>query len=181
LSWGFWAKASPMNKRIITIVVIFVVLVVITTLSTLTPMSQQDATQTYSDLNSTVTTLKDNGVLWQDIFGTNLIIALMLFVPFIGPILGFYEAYMAGLAYAASGIVNNVNPVAGWLVIFLTPVPWLEYMGYSIAIAGSLWLSVRILQHGAKHELGNTAKFIAVCAIVLVVSAYIEAALLYAV
>jgi uncharacterized membrane protein SpoIIM required for sporulation len=169
-----------MKKRIIIIVVIFVVLVVISTLSTLTPMSQQDATKTYSDLNSTVTTLRDNDVLWPYIFGNNLIVALMLFVPFIGPVLGFYEAYMAGLAYAAGGIANNVNPVAVWLMVFLTPIPWLEYTAYSIAIAGSLWLSVRILQHGAKHELGNTAKFVAVCAIVLVVSAYIEAALIYA-
>lgn len=177
MSLEFWKKASPMRRRIITIVLIFVVIVILTDLATLTPMDEKTATETYNDANQTFNALKTNDSLLQFIFGNNLMVTMLMFVPFIGPIFGFIALYNTGVVIEAELIALHIPPTAGFFVVFLTPVGWLEFAAYSTAIAGSVWLSARISQKRAKHELANTAKFIAVCAVILLISAIIEAAM----
>jgi hypothetical protein len=103
-----------------------------------------------------------------------------MFIPFIGPILAFYFFYNTGVVFEALGIANNINPAGLFFTTFLTPVAWLEFLAYSTAIAGSIWLSVRILQGKTRHEVVNTAKFVSICAVVLLIGAVIEAVLVYA-
>ena len=173
----FWNTASPRNKRLITIILVLIASVVATGLSTLTPMSQQDAETTYNQLNQTVTSMKENGALLQDIFGNNLMITVMMFIPFIGPILGFYAFYNTGVVIGAAGIVHGFHPLIGFASLWLTPIAWLEFAAYSTAIAASLWLTWRLMHGGAMHELVNTSKFLSICTLILLLGAIIEAAL----
>jgi hypothetical protein len=178
MSLEFWKKASPMRKRIITILVIFVAIVILTAIATMTPIDETQARQTYNDLNQTVNDLKNNNALLQFIFGNNFELTLIMFVPFIGPIFGFYVLYNTGVVLEASAIAQNLPPTLSYVVLFLTPVVWLEFAAYSTAMAGSIWLSARIIQNRAKHELTNTAKFIAICAVLLLLGAIVETVLI---
>lgn len=176
----FWKEASPMRKRILTILLGFVVMVILTFIATLTPMNQQTATTTNGDLNQTVNTLTSNNLLLQYIYGNNFMITMIMFIPFVGPFFGLYVMYNTGVVLEAEAIAHNVPPAAYILNVFLTPIGWMEFAAYSTAIAASVWLSARIVQGTGRHELVNTAKFIAVCAIILLASAVIETALIYA-
>jgi uncharacterized membrane protein SpoIIM required for sporulation len=178
LSLELWKKASPMRRRIITILLVFVAIVILTAIATLTPMDEQQAIKTNNDLNQEVNSLKANDSLLQFIFGNNFIITMLMFVPFAGPILGFYILYNTGLVLEASAMAHHLPPTLSFFILFLTPIAWLEFIAYSTAIAGSMWLSARILQKRAEHELANTAKFISVCAVLLLVSAITEASLI---
>jgi hypothetical protein len=174
---SFWNNASPRNRRLTTIAVVFVASVIATGLATLTPMSQHDAETTYDELNRTVISMKENGALLQDIFGNNLMITIMMFIPFIGPILGFYAFYNTGVVIGATGIVRGFNPLIGYATLWLTPIAWLEFAAYSTAIAASLWLTWRLMHGRGSHELVNTSKFLSFCTLILLLSAIIEAAL----
>jgi len=174
---SFWNNTSPRNKRLITIAMVFVSSAIATGLATLTPMSKQDAETTYDQLNQVVTSLKENGSLLQDIFGNNLMITVIMFIPFIGPILGFYAFYNTGVVIGATGIVHGFHPLIGYAALWLTPIAWLEFAAYSTAIAASLWLTWRLMHGGGMHELVNTSKFLSVCTLILLFSAIIEAAL----
>jgi uncharacterized membrane protein SpoIIM required for sporulation len=180
MSLEFWKKASPMRRRIITILVIFVAMVILTAVATLTPMDETQARQTYNDLNKTVNDLKNNNSMLQFIFGNNFELTLIMFVPFIGPIFGFYILYNTGVVLEASAMAQNFPPTLTFFILFLEPVVWLEFAAYSTAMAGSIWLSARIIQNRAKHELTNTAKFIAICAVLLLVGAIVETVLIEA-
>ncbi len=178
MSMPFWNNASPRNKRLITIIVVFIASAVAMGLSTLTPMSQQDAESTFNQLNQTVTTLKDNGGILQFIFGNNLMITVMMFIPFIGPLIGFYVFYNTGAVIGAQSVHYGLHPLIGFASLWLTPIAWLEIAAYSTAMAASLWLSWRLMHNGAKHELVNTSKFLSICTLILLLGAIIETAMI---
>ena len=170
----FWNNASPRRKRLVTIVIVFIVSAIMTGISTLTPLSRQSADSIYNELNQTVSTAKDSGDLLQYIFGNNLMITIMMLIPFIGPVLGFYAFYNTGVAIGATSIVKGYPPLAVYVSLWLTPVAWLEFAAYSTTIAASLWLTWRIMHQGARHELVNTSKFLSVCTLILLFGAIIE-------
>ena len=95
-------------------------------------------------------------------------------------LLGSTSFYNSGVIIEAEAIALHLPPTLTFFSLFLTPVAWLEFVSYSMGIAGSVWLSARIFQRSFKHELVNTAKFISICAVLLLISAVIETALIYA-
>ena len=177
MSFEFWKKTSPIRKRIITIVIIFAIIVIITALATLTQMDNDTAIQNYNELNQTVNALKANNAVFEYIYGNNFFLTMLMFIPFVGPIIGFIAFYNTGVIIEAEAIALHLPPTLTFFALFLTPIAWLEFMSYSIAIAGSVWLSARIFRRSFKHELVNTTKFISICAVLLLISAVIESAL----
>ena len=171
---SFWIKASPRRKRIITIIIAFIISIIITTAGTLTLFKEQEANEINNELNQEVSSLKENGLLLQFIFGNNFMITLILFVPFIGPLIGVYVFYNTGAVIAAIATAEHLPSTLLFFALFLTPIAWLEYFAYSTAIAESVWLARRILQHRGKHELVNASKFISICAVILLVAAITE-------
>ncbi|MEM2970833.1 MAG: stage II sporulation protein M [Candidatus Bathyarchaeia archaeon] len=176
----FWRSLPPLIKRIITIFIIFVFAVAMTTAGTLTPVEKQEAEELNKELEETITFLKEHDSLLQFIFGNNFMLALIMFTPFIGPVFGGYVLYNTGYVIAANAAIEGYNPTLGFLLLLiLMPFAWLEFAAYSAAMAESLWLTYRIFQGKGKRELVNVAKFIAVCAVILLVAAIIETALIY--
>lgn len=176
MSLNFWKNASTRRKRIYTIVGIFILSVIFTALGTLVPISSQDATNISNDLNSTVQSLKENGALTTYIFGNNFMICLIMFIPIAGPILGFFILFNTGTAISAIAMTEGYSPYVALIAQFATPIIWLEFAAYSTAIAGSIWLTRRILQHRGKHEFRNTCLLVTICGIILLISAYVETA-----
>jgi len=180
MSLGFWNNLSPKWKRIITIALVFVAITVTTGLAMLTPVTHQQAVDTDNEVNQTVQALQANNSLLTGIFGNNFFLTMIMFIPFIGPVIGFITFYNTGVVLESEAIAQGYPPSLTFAAQFLLPIIWLEFIAYSTAIAASIWLSARMFQGSFRHEIINTAKFIALCAVILLVSAVIETALIYA-
>lgn len=173
MSISFWKNASSRRRRIITILFFFLVSVVATGIGTLANISKEDAKQINDELDQ----LRANvSVEW--IFGHNLMLALIMFIPIAGPILGLWILYNTGVAIAAQAITIGVSPILALLVTLIVPVAWLEFTAYSTAFAESFWL-IRRAEHGmGRREIKNAAILIAIVTVILLVAAIIETALI---
>ena len=175
-----WRNASLRRKRIYSMIAVFVFAMIITVIGSLVPVDAQEAKQISDNLNQTVTTLGDEGVLTQFIFGNNFIICLLMFIPVLGPILGFYALFNTGIAVNAIATAEGYPLALVFLSLVLTPVFWLEFAAYSIAISESVWLFRRILQGLSRgwRELKTAGFLVSICAVVLLVGAVVEVVLI---
>jgi hypothetical protein len=71
------------------------------------------------------------------------------------------------------GIVAGIEESIILAELMATPVFWLEFVAYSIAMAGSIWLFRRILQQRLS-ELKWTALSIGISALLLIIGAFVE-------
>jgi len=171
---SFWTSASSKRKRVYTIIFIFVLAAIVTFVTSYIPISQSTASSISSSLNSTVNLHKSNGTLPEYIFLNNFEICLAMFIPIIGPIIGFVILGDTGYVLGAISKVQGYPPWIAMLSELLTPIFWLEFIAYSAAMAESIWLTRRLFQ-GRWMEVKNTAILIGICAAILIVSAAIEA------
>lgn len=180
LNLDIWRKASPRRKRIYSTIAIFVFAVIITIIGSLVPVDAQEANQINDALNQTVTTLGDEGVLTQFVFGNNFIICVLMFIPILGPLFGFYALFNTGIAISAIATAEGYPLSLVLLSLVLTPVFWLEFVAYSIAIAESIWLFRRILQGRSRgwRELKTAGFLVSICAVLLLLGAVVEVALI---
>jgi len=170
---SFWTTASTKRKRIYTVIAIFILAFIVTVIGSYIPISHSDAQTISNSLNSTLNTHKSFGSRTEYIFVNNLSICLLMFVPIIGPILGFIILGNTGIALGAIASTQGYPVWIALLSLVLTPIFWLEYAAYSTAIAESIWIIRRIMQH-RWTELKNTAILMGICAAILIVSAVIE-------
>jgi uncharacterized membrane protein SpoIIM required for sporulation len=175
---AIWTKASSRRKRLLSIVAVFIVAVVITSVGSFMPISPQDAEKISSDLNQTSTTLQNQGALTQYIFGNNLLICLIMFIPVLGPVLGLFIMFNTGTVVGAIAVSSGLSPLLSLIAIFITPVGWLEFAAYSTAMAESVWLFRRFFQRRGLRELRNMTIFVTICALLLAVGAIVETALI---
>ena len=171
LDLSFWTNASSKRKRIYSIIIIFILAFIVTVIGSYIPLSHQDATSISNSLNSTLNTHKSNGTLTEYIFINNFSICLLMFVPLIGPIIGF-------IILADTGSHLGLYPVQGYPVdrtakLSVNARVLAEFVAYSTAMAESIWLTRRLMQR-RWIELKNTAILIGICAAILIVSAIIE-------
>jgi len=173
----FWRNASSKRKRIYSIIFIFIIASILTVIGAYIPVSSQDAQTISNQLNSTLNTHKANGTLTEYIFLNNFEICLIMFIPIIGPVLGFIILFDTGTALGAIASVQGYPVALGLISLVLTPVFWLEFTAYSTAIAESIWLFRRITQFRwrmIKRELKNCGILIGICAAILIVGAIVE-------
>jgi hypothetical protein len=173
LALPFWNNASSKRKRIYSIVFIFIIAFILTVVGSFVPLSHQDAQTISSNLNSTLNEQRAKGNLTEYIFFNNFEICLLMFIPIIGAVLGFAILFNTGIALGAIASVQGFPIGLGLMSLVITPVFWLEFTAYSIAIAESIWLTRRLMQH-RWLEVKNTAILIAICAGILIVGAIVE-------
>jgi uncharacterized membrane protein SpoIIM required for sporulation len=170
-------KITPIRiKRILTTFLILLLAFLITFIGTVTPMTQEKAETTRRELEK-FERIPDE-FTFQLIFGNNFYLCLLMFLPFLGPILGFYVLYNTGQAIGAIAITRGFNPAAMFITLFIFPFAWMEYIAYSIAISQSFWLTLSIFRRRFKVEFLKTCIFIVLCAIILIIAALIETILL---
>lgn len=173
MTLNFWNNFPSKIKRILTIVIFFFISSIITIAGVLTPLSLSDA----RDIEQEFDQITAN-VSAELIFGNNFMICLVMFIPVVGPIFGGYALYSTGVVIAAQSITAGLPPLAVFLSIFIFPVVWLEFLAYSTALAESFWLFWRIFHRKIKRELVNACILISICAVILLVGAIIEMALI---
>jgi hypothetical protein len=121
------------KTRAIIFIIVFITLSSILAYSSSLELSQSEAqflTQEVAGINSTV----------LGIFENNVQIALLEFVPGFGPAYGAYSIYDTGLAFAAIAQYNSTVGISGFelfLVLLLTPIFWIEFACYSLAVEES--------------------------------------------
>jgi hypothetical protein len=175
----FWQSLPSRAKRIITIGIFFAVAILVTASGTLTPLSRKEAEDINTSYNQTTSTLNSmsffNKVTY--IFGNNFMICLLAFVPLVGALFEFYVLYSTGVVIAAISY-NQAPPLLVLLMLFIFPYAWLEFLAYSTGIAESFWLFWRIIKHKGKREIMNACIFISLCAVILLVAALVEVAVI---
>jgi uncharacterized membrane protein SpoIIM required for sporulation len=145
-------------------------------IGSLIPISHQNATQLVSQLNQTVNQNKASGTVPQFIFLNNFRICLIFFIPVGGPILSFISFIATGYYIGAESQVFGIPSLVYAFFELLSPVFWIEFIAYSIAISESIWLFRRLTQKRYR-ELKNTAILIGVCAALLAIGAIVESLL----
>ena len=173
LDLSFWKNASPRRKRIYSIVAIFIVAFIITIIGSYIPLSAQDATTISNQVNATLNQNKANNTLTEYIFINNFSICLLMFIPVAGAALGMFILFDTGVALNAIATSQGYPVWLGLASLVVTPVFWLEFVEYSIAMAESIWLFRRLTQR-RWHELKWTVIFIGICAGLLAVGAVVE-------
>jgi O-antigen ligase len=105
-----------------------------------------------------------------------------MFIPFVGPIFGLWVMYNTGIAIAAETIAASpqVSPLLTFLMLFIFPFTWMEFISYSTGFAESVWLIRRGMQGRGRREIKNAATLIAIVAVILLFAAIIEVALILA-
>jgi hypothetical protein len=175
---------SSRNKRIITIAIFFILGIVATGIGAVQTLTQQDAT----DINNELDQLRSN-VTMEYIFGNNLFICLLMFVPVFGWIFGLIALYNTGVVIAAQSMTpaaQGVSPLVLFFTLFLYPFTWLEFISYSIGLAEGFWLMLRGIQRltnktiSFKRELRNLSVFMTIVTLMLLAGAAIEMALIIA-
>ena len=182
MAFNFWRNASTKIKRILTIAAFFLLSIIITVAGILTPLSDEEIDILGEGLVGTQETIESIPAVQQVsfIFGNNLMMCLAGFVPIVGPIFECYVLYSTGVVMTAYVAYENLetSPLLLFFLLFIFPFTWLEFLAYSTAIAESFWLTWRIIQHKGKREIKNTCILISICAVMLLVAAIIEAALI---
>jgi uncharacterized membrane protein SpoIIM required for sporulation len=173
LDLSFWKNASPKMKRFYSILFIFAIAVLMVAIGSAVPLSAQDANDLAEPLNQTLQEHLADNTLTQYIFLNNFGICLLMFIPIIGPALGMFILFSTGLALGAIATTQGYPVYIGWLSLVVTPVFWLEFVAYSIAMAESIWLFRRLTQ-ARWRELKWTAIFVGICAALLIVGAIVE-------
>jgi len=173
LALDFWKSATTRIKKILTIAAFFLLSLIITIAGVLTPLSPSEA----SDIKQELEQMREN-ISVQLIFGNNFMICLAMFIPVAGPVFGCYVLYSTGVVIAAESLSEGLPPLIVFLFLFAFPFTWLEFLAYSIAFAQSVWLTRRIIQHRGKRELVNACILISICAVMLLIAAIIETALI---
>jgi hypothetical protein len=172
----FWKTLDSRTKRIIGIGAFFLAAIIVTCIGVVSPLSPEEANAINQDLEQ----IRQN-VSVQYIFGNNLMICLVMFIPIVGPFFGLWVMYNTGIAVAAqsmSASAQGMHPLLIFLSLFLFPFTWLEFLSYSVGLAESAWLLRRVLQGFGKRELRNVAILIAIVTVTLLVAAIIETALI---
>ncbi|MCS7119758.1 MAG: stage II sporulation protein M [Nitrososphaerota archaeon] len=168
-------RLISLRARVLLLCLMFLTSVIVTSLgaaSTIDPAEAQDMLQ---DLERLREVLDYAGL--PLIFGNNLMYCLMMFVPLVGPISGFFVLYSTGLSIAAMSSSAGTNPLLILFLLFLYPHAWMEYLSYSLAISESILLVYALLRYkilGFKQEFSNALKAIFICATVLLLAAIIE-------
>src|SRR5579862_4529449 len=132
-----------LRTRAIIFIISFLILSGIFAYSSTIQLSQSDA----QSLSQSVEGINDTVV---GIFENNAHIALLEFVPGFGPAFGAYSSYDTGLALAALAQSNSSVGITGFelfLVLLLTPIFWIEFACYSLAVEESLAIVICFKNH----------------------------------
>lgn len=177
MSLAIWRNASSKRKRIYSTILVLIIALVITVVGSYMPIDPQEASQISNDLNQTRNSLIENGVLMQFIFGNNFFICLLMFIPIIGPFLGGYTLFNTGTVIGAISAAEGIPAILA-LAVTLIPIGLIEYTAYSAAMTESIWLFRRLLQGHGLREIKNAGILVTICAVLLVLGAIIETALI---
>lgn len=106
-----------------------------------------------------------------------MMVFLTMFLPIAGRDLRLLALYGTGVVFAAESMAQWMPPLLIVSCILIIPIAWLEFLSYSTALAESVWLIQRARQGRVKRGLKNAAVLVSIVAVMLLVAAIMETAL----
>ena len=166
------------STRVFIFVAAFVALSVVVAYASTLTLPPGEASSISSQTQSLPSTTKG-------IFLNNVQIALTEFIPVYGPVFGILVSYDTGVATAALSQANPQAHLSGlelFLFLILTPIYWLEFFSYSLAVEESIavviWIALSVKNRSLdKTELKWLVGSILAVVIVLFFSARLESSL----
>ena len=114
------------------------------------------------------------GIDETGIFLNNIKIALVMFIPVLGIVVGSFSAFSTGLIFNSIVNLSNAN-FANPLIVFLTPFGILELVSYGLAISrGGIFLYEILKKSVSKKSITYLFVEIGLVAVMLFVGALIE-------
>ena len=166
LGWRQW-------KWLFLVTLLFVIIVI--TIGSVSSLSTNEGEEILENFESN---LPD--IATTPIFINNFLIAVIMFIPFLGPLMGTIILHTTGVVIAATAMSVNLSGVWLLLGLLIFPFAWLEFISYSIAITQSIFLVIGLLRSRFKNELFRTAFLILTVFVMLFIAAFIEAILILA-
>ncbi len=136
----------------------------------LTPLSGQEAEDRMRMLQEVTAGI--NSPL--QIFANNLLVSLLMLVPFIGHPLAAFVIYNTGLFFSALSTTTNLPPVVLVLTPLITVYGALEFIAYGFFFYHGLRFSYAILRRRLKEELRPALFMVVIGTIVLLSAAFLE-------
>jgi len=168
-------QTASRKTRFLTFLFALFLCVAVTSAGALSKIDDSEVQGIVEDFEKVENMLQTAGV--QLIFGNNMMYCLVMFIPFVGPIGGFYVLYSTGKILSALSSMLGADPIFLFLSLMIYPHAWLEYASYSLAVSESMWLSFYLLRYGfkgLKAEASNAAKYISICGVLLLAGAFVE-------
>jgi hypothetical protein len=160
-----------LSTRFIIFIAAFLTLTVVTALASTAKLSPEQA----RSLNGSVSGISPTTL---PIFFNNARVDLVEFIPVVGPAFGVYVSYDTGIVIAAIAETSSL-PVGGlvaFLSLVITPIFWMEFFAYSLAVEESVALVVSARNRALfRTELRSLAGSVLLALAVLFVSAHLEA------
>jgi hypothetical protein len=163
-------KVATLKSRILVMLMTFILCIAMTATGAMSRVESSEA-------QGLVGEIQNLPVEVQSIFGNNLMICMVMFVPVLGPYYGSMALYSTGRVFAAYSVASGANPLGLFLTVFGYPFFWLEYLSFSLAISESFWLiysAARYRGRGLRNELSSAAIVMAICAVLLLIAAFDE-------
>jgi hypothetical protein len=108
------------------------------------------------------------------IFANNLLISLLMLVPFVGPPSAAFVIYNTGLFFSALSITTNVPPIVAVIAPLITVYGALEFIAYGFFFHHGLRFSYTVLRRRLKEELRPALFMVVIGTIVLLSAAFLE-------
>ncbi len=153
-------------RSLLTSVLLYLILVA----GALTPLSEQEAEERMRTLQE-ITSNIDSPL---KIFANNLLISLLMLVPFVGPPSAAYVIYNTGLFFSALSITTGVPAVIAVVMPLITFYGALEFIAYGFFFHHGLRFSYAILRKRVREELRPALFMAFIGAIVLLSAALLE-------
>ena len=153
-------------RSLLTSVVLYLVLVA----GAFTHLSRQEAEERMRTLQEITGSINSP----IQIFANNLLISLLMLVPFVGPPSAAYVIYNTGLFFSALSITTNVPPIVAVITPLITVYGALEFIAYGFFFHHGLRFSYTILRRRLKEELRPALFMVVIGIIVLLSAAFLE-------
>jgi hypothetical protein len=153
-------------RSLLTSVFLYLILVA----GAFTPLSKQEAEERMRTLQEITGSI--NSPL--QIFANNLLISLLMLVPFFGPPSAAFVIYNTGLFFSALSITTNVPPIVAVIAPVITVYGALEFIAYGFFFHHGLRFSYTVLRRRMKEELRPALFMVVIGTIVLLSAAFLE-------
>ena len=160
-----------LKRRILFIIIFFVIAIAITFSGVITTnVSIHEAQEVKNELEGEFQRMNDP----RFILGNNLVHTLVMFTPVMGPVWGCFVLFNTGRIIAFFSIAEGIPSILTFILLLFSPILWLEFGVYSTAMAQSVMLLLQLVRGHGGREIIRTCVVITVCAIMLLVSAFVE-------
>lgn len=155
-----------------------IVLLAIFILGSYTQLEPSEAEELRNRVEGNINELKQTVGLLPGIFLNNMRAALIMTIPVIGVVLGALITYTTGLVISAYSIKYQIEPILLVTLPFLTVYGLFEFIAYGMALAEGLIIVYSIIKKNLRIELKMLPKVIGLVALILLVAAVIEYAII---